>query len=128
MNGKTNSEWAKGKMRMLVVDDEPNICDCIRLILSMEGHEVVTANSGLAALSLFEKDKFDLVFTDYSMPGMKGDQLAAAIRVIAPNQPIMMITGLAPATPPAGVDLILNKPFQLEDLREAVTRVPARRV
>jgi CheY-like chemotaxis protein len=111
------------KLKLLVVDDEPNVCSCIRLLLAYDGHDVVTVNSGRAALSVFEKNKFDLVFTDYSMPGMKGDELALAIRALAPNQPIMMITGFAPAKTPESVDLILNKPFALNELRDAITRV-----
>ncbi len=111
------------KLKLLVVDDEPNVCDCIRLLLSHDGHHVEVANSAGAALSVFAKDKFDLVFTDYSMPGMKGDELAAAIKAVAPNQPVMMISGFAPEQEALrSVDFVLSKPFQLDDLRQAVSR------
>ena len=113
---------------MLVVDDEPSVCECISMILSLEGHEVVTANSGREALSLFQKDKFDLVFTDYSMPGMTGDQLAQSIKAIAPNQLIMMITGLAPMQKSPAIDLVLSKPFQLDELRQAVSNCQTARI
>ena len=111
------------KLKLLVVDDEPSICDCIRMLLSHDGHDVEVANSAGAALSVFAKDKFDLIFTDYSMPGMKGDELAAAIKAVAPNQPVMMISGYAPERDALrSVDFVLSKPFDLGDLREVVSR------
>jgi len=111
------------KLKLLVVDDEPSICDCIRLLLSHDGHDVEVANSAGAALSVFAKDKFDLIFTDYSMPGMKGDELAERIKAVAPNQPVMMISGFAPERDALrSVDFVLSKPFDLGDLREAVNR------
>lgn len=109
---------------MLVVDDEPNVCECIRLILTLAGHDVVTAHNGRGALEKFGTGRFDIVFTDYSMPGMKGDQLAAAVKAIAPEQPIVMISGLANAiATPANVDLILTKPFLPTELRHAIAQL-----
>jgi CheY-like chemotaxis protein len=110
-----------GKLKVLVVDDEPNVCDCIRLLLAMEGHDVKTADSGRSALAIFRKNRFDMVFTDYSMPGMKGDELARQIKAIAPEQPVAMVTGLAATMEqPDGVDYLIAKPFALEDLRKAL--------
>ncbi len=110
-------------LRLLVVDDEPLVSDCIRLMLSFDGHQVQVANSANAALVLFKQGKFDLVFMDYAMPGTKGDELAAAIKAIEPNQPVIMITGNAPTHESmAGVDLIISKPVMLEDLREGINR------
>ena len=118
-----NSVSVGRKLKLLVVDDEPSICDCIRLLLSHDGHDVEVANSAGAALSVFAKDKFDLIFTDYSMPGMKGDELAERIKAVAPNQPVMMISGFAPERDALrSVDFVLSKPFDLVDLREAVNR------
>lgn len=109
---------------MLVVDDEPDVCDCIRLLLTYEGHEVTSANSGRAALAAFENEKFDVVVTDYFMPGMKGDELAAAIKMRTPSQPVMMISGFIPEpNAMSAVDFVLSKPFGLDDLRDAIDRV-----
>lgn len=111
------------KLRVLVVDDEPNVSECIRLMLSIDGHDVIAVNSGRAALEKFAPARFDLVCTDYSMPGMKGDQLAAAIKAIAPGQPVIMISGIASTmTAPDGVDFVLGKPFLPRELRDAVTQ------
>jgi CheY-like chemotaxis protein len=114
--------------RILVVDDEPLVCDSVRRMLMSYGHEAETAASGQEALALFEKGKFDLIIIDYLMPKMKGDELAAIIKARAPDQPIAMITASAEMLQASGkslpgVDFIIGKPFQLDDLREAVARI-----
>jgi CheY-like chemotaxis protein len=114
--------------RILVVDDEPFVCDAVKMMLMFDGHDVETANSGKEALTLFEKSKFDLVITDFAMPVMKGDELAAAIKSRAPEQPVIMITAYAEmlqasGNPLSGVDHVISKPFLLENLREAIAKV-----
>jgi CheY-like chemotaxis protein len=114
--------------RILVVDDEPFVCDAVKMMLAFDGHVVETANSGREALALFEKDKFDVVITDFSMPAMKGDELAAAVKSRVPGQPVVMITAYAEmlqssGNPLHGVDHLISKPFLLEDLREAIAKV-----
>ena len=114
--------------QILVVDDEPAVRDSIKMMLQFYGHAVQTANGSKEALSFLEKCKFDLIITDYSMPGMKGDELAAVIKKRLPHQPIIMITAYAEmlkssGNPLTGVDFMLTKPFLLEDLREAIAKV-----
>jgi CheY-like chemotaxis protein len=112
------------KLRILVVDDEPSVGNAVMLLLKIDGHDVEATNSGREALALFKPGRFDLVFTDYTMPGMNGDQLAAAIKADAPGQPIVMITahaGTLPRSP--DVDMIVGKPFRLAQLRDAITKV-----
>ena len=113
--------------RILVVDDEPFVCDAVKMMLNFDGHVVETANNGKDALALFEEGKFDLVITDYAMPQMKGDELAAAIKARAPKQPVVMITAYAEMlqasnNPLTGVDSIISKPFLLENLRAAIAK------
>jgi CheY-like chemotaxis protein len=117
--------------RILVVDDEPFVCDAVKMMLNFDGHIVETASSGEDALSKFEPGKFDLVITDFAMPIMKGDELAAAIKARAPAQAIVMITAYAEmlqssGNPLKGVDHVISKPFLLENLREAIARVAPR--
>jgi CheY-like chemotaxis protein len=117
--------------RILVVDDEPFVCDAVKMMLAFDGHEVQTASSGPEALELFEEGKFDLVITDFAMPLMKGDELAAAIKLRDPKQAVVMITAYAemlqtPGNPLTGVDFIISKPFLLENLREAISKVAPR--
>ena len=113
--------------RILVVDDEPFVCDAVKMMLAFDGHHVDVAGSAKDALAMFEEGKYDLVITDYSMPVMKGDALAAAIKGRAPGQPVVMITAYAEmlkasSEPLAGVDSVLSKPFLLQDLREAIVK------
>ena len=113
--------------QILVVDDEPLVCQTIQILLEPDGYVVATAKSGAEALALFEPDKFDMVFTDYLMPEMKGDQLAAAIKKRSPRQPVVMITAFpeklqCSECPLGGVDSFICKPFELETLRMALAR------
>jgi two-component system response regulator AtoC len=119
---------AGSQCRILVVDDESFVRDAVRMMLAFDGHLVQTAANGQEALALFEKGKFDVVITDFAMPSMRGDALAAAIKARDPKQPVVMITAYAemlgpPEHLPEGVDYLLSKPFLLEDLRLAVSTV-----
>jgi len=114
--------------RILVVDDEPFVCDAVKMMLNFDGHVVETASNGKEALAMLEKGKFDLVITDFAMPAMKGDELAATIKARSPEQPIVMITAYAEmlkssGNPLKGVDFVISKPFLLENLREAIAKV-----
>jgi CheY-like chemotaxis protein len=120
----------KGKQgwQILVVEDDSSVSKFIKFLLEHDGHTVQTANNGKDALLILEQNKFDLVTTDFSMAGMKGDTLAAAIKERLPNQRVLMISSngaLAEAcgNPLPGVDLVIGKPFTQEDLREAVAKV-----
>ena len=109
--------------RILVVDDEAMVCESVRLLLAYDGHQVETASSGLEALAKIESIVFDLIFTDFSMPGMKGDELAQKIKERDPKKPVILLTAFPPAIQPKAVDLIITKPFYLATLREGVERV-----
>jgi two-component system, NtrC family, response regulator AtoC len=122
------TEPAFPQRRILVVDDEPLVCDAVKMMLSFDGHEVETAANGQEALALFANSRFDLVITDFEMPSMKGDELAAAIKARSPKQPVVMITAYAEmvqsaGNPLTGVDCVISKPFLLENLREAIAKV-----
>jgi two-component system response regulator GlrR len=114
--------------QLLVVDDEPAVCGAIKMLLEFDGHAVETAASAREALALLEQRRFDVVFTDYSMAEMKGDKLAIAIKQRHPALPVVMITAhadvlKASGNPLSGVDFLINKPFLLEDLRQAIVWV-----
>ena len=113
--------------RILVVDDEPLVCDAVKMMLNFDGHVVETATNGKEALAIFDEGKFDLVITDFEMPAMKGDEFAAAIKSRSPEQPVVMITAYAEmlhasGNPLPGVDFVISKPFLLENLREAIAK------
>jgi two-component system OmpR family response regulator len=112
---------------ILVVDDEPFVCDAVKMMLQFDGHKVDTAGSGKEALEIFGKGKYDLVITDYAMPVMKGDELARKIKERTPGQPVVMITAYAEMLqssnePLTGVDYVISKPFLLENLRDAISK------
>jgi PAS domain S-box-containing protein len=117
-------------LRVLVVDDEPTVLKVIREFLISDGHAVETAANGREALEKFHPEQFDLVVTDRAMPDMNGDQLAAAIKKMTPNKPVILLTGfgelmLATGEHLQAVDLILSKPVTLLALRRAIAQVTA---
>ena len=117
--------------RILVVDDEPLVCDSLRMVLELDHHQVQTTNSGHEALAAIQNGKYDLIILDYEMPVMKGDKLAAAIKALSPQQPIIMITGYAEKLRLAGnfplaVDSVINKPFEIQEIRDAVRKAAAK--
>src|SRR3974377_1907172 len=112
---------------ILVVDDESLVRRSVHILLQGDGYVVQEARSGAEALALFEPNKFDMIFTDYLMPDMKGDQLAAAIKQCSPKQPVVMLTAFPEKfescnCPPGGGALLICKPFGLDTLRDAIAR------
>lgn len=124
----TDSGWATHRPKhILVVDDEPLVHESIQLLLEDDGYVIDHAQNASEALALFEPGKFDMVFTDYIMPEIKGDKLAAAIKRLAPKQAIVMITAFpeklqTSSCPLGGVDSFVCKPFDAQTLRTAITR------
>jgi two-component system capsular synthesis sensor histidine kinase RcsC len=121
------NERTPQQRHILVVDDEPLVRQTVQMLLEEDGYVVDEAESGPQALAMFEPGKFDMIFTDYFMPDMKGDQLAAAIKKRSPKQPVVMITAFpekltSSDCPLGGIDSFICKPFELETLRSAITR------
>jgi PAS domain S-box-containing protein len=116
-------------LRILAVEDEPEVLDVVRAMLSAAGHTVFTAASGREALEIFDREPVDLVVTDLGMPGMTGVALAAEVkrrRAVA----VVLLTGWADELDgrPADVDVVLAKPFTRERLVEGVARAVPDRV
>jgi CheY-like chemotaxis protein len=114
--------------RILVVDDEDSVRELLQEILEDEGHEVVTAASGGAALSLFGAEHFDAVFTDIGMQGMSGWELARAIRAQDSAVRLAVITGWGEAVgseeqKAAAVDWVVTKPFNSDRIVELAREV-----
>lgn len=114
-----------GPKRILLVDDDMLIAMSSADMLIDLGHEVVEAHSGSEALEYFgDGSDFDLVITDYSMPGMNGGELARRVREISPGMPILIASGYAEL--PAGLDLNvarLGKPYTQEQLQLEIGRL-----
>ena len=104
------------------------VCEMIAQYLLIDGHTVETASNGREGLEKFKERCFDLVVTDRAMPEMNGDCMAAAIKQIAPAQPVIMLTGFGnlmehPDEQSKSVDIIVGKPVKLGEFREAVATV-----
>ena len=114
--------------RILLVDDEPAILQTLRIILASDGYEVETAWSSKEACDILNQDGFDLVVTDFNMPGMKGDELAAHIKERWPAMPVVLLTASAEILQASGralpgVDALIGKPFDLTGFRREIVRL-----
>jgi two-component system KDP operon response regulator KdpE len=118
-------------MRILVVDDEPQITRVLRASLQSNGHEVTIAQDGAAALDLFMKQEPDLVITDLAMPGMDGIELTRAIRQRS-QVPVIVLSvrgqdSVKVQALDEGADDYITKPFSIQELLARV-RVQSRRL
>jgi CheY-like chemotaxis protein len=114
--------------KILVVEDTANVADLMREMLHSFGYEVEVRLAVTEALATYEPGKFDLVITDYTMPGMNGLSFAYLLRQQSPGQLILLITGSAysitdGAARPLPVDATLQKPFSVTEFQDAVTNL-----
>ena len=112
--------------KILVVDDDANICELLRLYLTKEGYQVTVANDGEEGLEKFNQVKPDMVLLDVMMPKMDGLEVCRRIRK-AGNTPVMMLTAKGETFDKVlglelGADDYVVKPF---DAKEVVARVKA---
>ena len=114
------------KTRVLIVDDDPNINQLIKLYLEKEGYETETAERGDDALNLFKKNPPQIVLLDLMLPGMDGWQVCREIRKIS-TIPIIMLTAKDETFDKVlglelGADDYMTKPF---DPKELIARIKA---
>ena len=111
--------------RILLVEDERWVRECIKRLLALDAHAITEASNGVEAVELFTEGMFDVVITDYDMPKMAGDELVNQIRTKAPHQRILMITACAERFGRQGgpADAILGKPFGIAELREILANL-----
>ena len=112
--------------KILVVDDDLNICELLRLYLEKEGFEVAIANDGASAVSVFREENPSLVLLDIMLPKMDGWQVCREIRKFS-ETPIIMITAKGEVFDRVlglelGADDYVVKPF---DTKEIVARIKA---
>ena len=114
------------KEKILVVDDEKNICDLLRMYLEKEGYSVVIAYTGLDAVNMFASENPDLVLLDVMLPQLDGWQVCREIRKTN-ETPIIMLTAKDEVFDKGlglelGADDYITKPF---DTKELVARIKA---
>lgn len=113
------------KARILVIDDEADVRELLRDILSDAGHDVEMAHNGCVGIEMFEKQPYDLVLTDLGMPVMSGWEVAGKIRQMNKCVPIALVTGWNvvlddAALHSSGVNLVVHKPFQVDQVLNLV--------
>ncbi len=118
------------RLSILLVDDDPLILKSLRDILEADGHRVKAADGGQNGIDAFAAalqggTPFDVVITDLGMPYVDGRKVAAAIEAVAPDTPLILLTGwgkrlLSEDDIPPHVDRVLSKPPKIHDIRAAL--------
>jgi CheY-like chemotaxis protein len=110
---------------VLVVDDEPALCQVLRMILELEGHRVCTATDGVTALAEATREPPAVVLLDVQMPGMDGYQTHAALRDRLPAVPVVFMTSRDRVWQAAATHQVagaLPKPFDVDLVLDTVAR------
>jgi len=115
-------------LRILLVEDEENIRETVKLNLELEGYEVVAAGDGKKALKYSHEQYFDLIILDVMLPEVNGFQVCEQVRLTNREVPIIFLTAKDTAQDRItglrkGADDYLSKPFNLEELLLRVERL-----
>jgi len=112
LTGELSSPIPGGRERIIFIDDESTLAEMGREMLEGLGYEVIAAISSVRALEIFraQPDRFDLVITDMTMPGMTGKELATEFLRIRPDIPIILCTGFS--------EIITEEDAKLMGIRE----------
>jgi len=114
-------------IKLLVVDDEPGICDILKKTFAPVGFKVLTATNGQEALALVKKEKPKIIFLDIRMLGMSGLEVLKEIKKIDDSAKVIMVTVVdddktRKEAKDAGADEFIVKPFISDYLEEVVRR------
>ena len=119
--------------RILIVDDEPKICEFVGALLQREGYEVDSTTRPRIALEKLQAEPYSLIITDLKMPEMDGFEFSRQVRGMDTEIPLVMMTGFATITTAIqalreGVDDYVTKPFKIDEMRKVVSRVLAKAI
>src|ERR687892_474666 len=109
------------KLSILLVEDEENLHETLRLNLELEGYEITSAYNGTDALQKIQQEYFDLIILDVMLPETDGISVAETIRIQNNDVPILILSARNTSTDRVlglkkGADDYLTKPFNLEEL------------
>jgi len=113
------------KSRILVVDDDEMVQTTIVMLLQGLPYEAESVFSGEEAIRRIEAMHFDVICTDFQMPGMNGVELMKHVRERSPDSAVILMTGLVlrdEKLEHAGADAYLQKPFTIDDLRDSLDK------
>lgn len=123
-------DFKTGKERILFVDDEKSLVEIVSQILDRLGYRVEATTNPFDALKLFRtnSDKFDLVITDLTMPGMSGDKLVKEILAIRPEMPIILCSGFSDKiggdkANELGIRAFIMKPVVIREMAGTIRKV-----
>lgn len=110
-----------GKLSVLLVEDEENLHDALKLNLELEGYEITSAFDGNQALNKIQQEYFDLIIMDVMLPGIDGISITESIRLQNNEVPILILSAKNTSADRVqglkkGADDYLTKPFNLEEL------------
>jgi len=119
------------KLRILVLDDEPIVCQRLKPALEKLGYEVDTFTQSLEAMHQIQKTEYEIVITDLKMKGIDGLQFLQAAKKRSPRTEVIVITGFATLETAKesfqkGVFDFIAKPFKLSEIQEVVTKAAAK--
>jgi PAS domain S-box-containing protein len=111
--------------KILIVDDEPRMCESLKYLFSEHQYEILTANSGKEALDLLAQGPFDIALVDMVMPDMNGHQLMDHINGRNPDTVVIIVTGNATLESAIGALRrgaydFLRKPFEFDELLNTI--------
>ena len=111
--------------RILVVDDEPEVCAFVKSLLEKAGYQVTTAQVLPGTVAALVAERYDLVTVDLKMPDMDGADVARLAKAVDANMPIVAVSAYLNPIVEAqlrdiGVRFFIRKPFRAEELVEAV--------
>lgn len=117
---------------ILVVDDNNVFRILVSKMLSRLGYEVSSADSGENGLRIFLMNKFDIVLSDYEMPGMDGVAFACSVKKSSPRTPVVIMTGAGRETVfsrnSTAVDEVISKPFSLAEIDVTIQNLSGKAV
>lgn len=121
-------------MRILMIEDDPDLCEAVRLHLQKAGYETDIAGDGEMGLYYLKEGSYDLVLLDRMLPKTEGIQLLKTLRGLGNATPVLLLTALGSTNDKvegldAGADDYLAKPFAMRELLarvRALTRRPAK--
>jgi len=113
---------SRSSYQILLVSDDAIVIEAMAVAVRVEGHVPTVVSSGEEALQCIHSQHYDLVAAKFDLPRMNGEELACWVKALLPKQPFVLVTNERDRPnpqQPSAADLILRKPFTLQEAWEA---------